>query len=81
MSNITQLGRTVSLDPKTMLIDILENAEQYEDVLVVIRKKDESCEKWCTSSKPWLLFGFAGIIQDLALNALRGNIVNEDRTK
>lgn len=74
---IKQLGNAESLDPKTMLLDAAKDAHEYDDVVIVIMRKDGGATKWCTSTKPWFLAGCALIIQDLALDALNGRVVSQ----
>jgi hypothetical protein len=74
--NIVQLG-VGEKDPKTMLLHCLERADNYENLVICARTKDDKLEAWSTSKYSWFLFACAAIIQDLAMKALNGKIVDE----
>lgn len=71
MSNVSQLGRSDSLDPRALLLEVLnsERAENYEEVCIVVKYKDGTSSFWHTCQDPWLLFGVASIIQNEAVIA------------
>lgn len=71
---VEQLGASEVLDPKTMLLQAADEADQYEEVVIVARKKDGGAVNWTTSKYSWMLFGAAAVMTDMAMKSLNGNI-------
>lgn len=76
MSNVRQLGKGI-LDPKTMLLEAASNAEDYEDVIIIARRKDDGVTRWSTTKSYWFFFACAAMLTDLALDALNGRVKDE----
>jgi len=73
---VVHLGGGI-MSPRKMLMDLADQADEFQDVLVIIRHKDDSVDKYATSINHWWLFACASIVQELALKALHGEIIDE----
>lgn len=80
LKNVRQLGGE-KLDPKVMLLRILESVDEFDSVSVVIKNKDGTSESWSTSGDPWFLFAAASIVQKDALALLSQRNVEAEEEK
>jgi hypothetical protein len=70
---VVQLGRHSKLDPVVMMHDVADEAHDYDYVVVVAKKKDDAFVTWANFNKaPWLIFGFAQLLIDMAMESFNG---------
>lgn len=77
MSNVQHLGNGI-FDPKTMLLNLAEAADEFSEVVVIVDYKDgRGVDKYSTTKEYWFLFACACLMQSLAMDAVEGRIVDE----
>lgn len=75
MAELLQLARGEKLDAKMMLLRASENADDYEQVVIMAKRKDTGkFDVWSIDDQPWFYFGCSVVLSDLATRALHGEI-------
>lgn len=66
-ANVRQIGdRGRGLDPKTMLLQLIEDADNFQDIAVVVRYKDDESSIWCTTGNRWFWWAASFMLGDVA---------------
>lgn len=74
MANQDYLKNYRPTNIKKMLQDLEARAQDYEQIVIIARKKDGGSERWSTTTFPWFLFGASMLLSDLAQQFYNGDI-------
>lgn len=68
MGDVKQLGdRGKGIDPKTMLLKVLEEVDTIEDICIVVRHKDDEKSAWCSTGNRWFWWACSHIMAETAI--------------
>lgn len=60
-----------NMDSRSLLLNALERVDEFENVMIIARGKDESVSVFTSSIYPWFLFACSSILQDMAMHYLK----------
>jgi len=77
VSNVYQFPGNKDLDVKAFLLNLLEQSDQYHNMMVVAFKDNGSHDVWTTSTEHAFLLVSGAVLTDLGLKSIHDAIVSE----